>query len=127
MFLVAYSAAMTVKGVAGRAKSIKRSLKSHETVVSSPGIGELAVKRAKTTNIDGTSVIKRQRFAMGGLDSDALGWTGGADTVTRGGKKARNKAKIEEFRGFDAAKANNKKTSKSSTNSFKTKKRFKRR
>lgn len=113
-----------MKAIADRSKNAKRMKSSHET---EQGIGERAVKKARITTSTGQSIVKRQRFAMGGLDPDVLGWNKGNNETGRGGKKGKLKNRVEEFRGLDAKINLMKKKPKTSSNAFKTKKRYKRR
>jgi hypothetical protein len=118
-------APVSVKALAKKAKNLKRQ--RDEEV----GIGEKDVKKARIS-VDGRSSsspkaktkIVRQKFAAGGLDLDSLGWSSGSSSSASKANRGRGE---EKFRGLDASQAMKKKTSKPSSNSFKSKKRFKRR
>lgn len=114
---------ISVKQMAKRSKVSRRV---NEVSLRDVAIGSKDLKKSTIVSEQGKKII-RQKFASGGLDRDLFDWEG-TKSNSSGGKKdrIRKMLEVEEFRGFDPAKKL-RKGGKVSSNSFKSKKRFKRR
>eukprot|EP01035_Chromulina_nebulosa_P020868 gene20868-27051_t len=69
--------------------------------------------------------VLRPKFATGGIDTELFDWDGKSSQISKSIGKSKKNDQIEEFKGFNELNSNKKHVK--TTNSFKSKKRYKRR